>query len=103
MRLGFLMPGGAMWSLSLADNIRRSPTRDAKSRSLREVFERDYLCEFHLRNGNGHSRYVTKSLRFEIKARRSHIIANSHRYIGKETSRRWEQGDDVSMVDFVCA
>jgi len=26
-----------------------------------------------------------------------------HRYIGKETSRRWEQGDDISMVDFRCA
>jgi hypothetical protein len=35
--------------------------------------------------------------------RRSHIVANRHRYIGKETSRRWEQGDDLSMVDFKCA
>ena len=35
--------------------------------------------------------------------RRSHIVANRHRYIGKETSRRWEQGDDISMVDFRCA
>jgi hypothetical protein len=35
--------------------------------------------------------------------RRSHIVANRHRYIGKETSRRWEQGDDLSMVDFRCA
>src|SRR6266849_4331163 len=35
--------------------------------------------------------------------RRSHIVASAHRYIGKETSRRWEQGDDVSMVDFRCA
>jgi hypothetical protein len=35
--------------------------------------------------------------------RRGHIVANRHRYIGKETSRRWEQGDDLSMVDFVCA
>jgi len=35
--------------------------------------------------------------------RRSHIVANRHRYIGKETSRRWEQGDDPSMVDFHCA
>ena len=32
--------------------------------------------------------------------RRSRIVANRHRYIGKETSRRWEQGDDMSMVDF---
>jgi hypothetical protein len=35
--------------------------------------------------------------------RRAHIIAKKHRYIGKETSRRWEQGDDFSMVDFRCA
>ena len=35
--------------------------------------------------------------------RRSHIVANVHRYVGKETSRRWEQGDDMSMVDFRCA
>jgi hypothetical protein len=35
--------------------------------------------------------------------RRSPIIADRHRYIGKETSRRWEQGDDLSMVDFRCA
>lgn len=35
--------------------------------------------------------------------RRSHIVANRHRYIGKETSRRWEQGDDLSMADFHCA
>jgi hypothetical protein len=34
--------------------------------------------------------------------RRSHIVANIHRHIGKETSRRWEQGDDISMVDFRC-
>jgi len=29
--------------------------------------------------------------------------ANRHRYVGKETSRRWEQGDDPSIVDFRCA
>jgi hypothetical protein len=34
--------------------------------------------------------------------KRSHIVANIHRHIGKETSRRWEQGDDMSMVDFRC-
>jgi hypothetical protein len=32
--------------------------------------------------------------------RRSHVVANVHRYVGKETSRRWEQGNDISMVDF---
>jgi hypothetical protein len=35
--------------------------------------------------------------------RRSQIVASRHRYIGKETSRRWEQGDDMSVVDFSCA
>jgi hypothetical protein len=34
--------------------------------------------------------------------RRAHIVGTQHRYIGKETSRRWEQGDDPSMVDFTC-
>ena len=33
---------------------------------------------------------------------RSHVVANRHRYVGKETSRRWEQGDDPSIVDFRC-
>lgn len=41
---------------------------------------------------------ITRGLLF-----RSHIVANRHRYVGKETSRRWEQGDDPSMVDFRCA
>jgi hypothetical protein len=36
-------------------------------------------------------------------SRRSHIVANQHRYIGKETSRKWEQGDDLRLVDFHCA
>ena len=35
--------------------------------------------------------------------RRNHIVAARHRYIGKETSRRWEQGDDMSMVNFTSA
>ncbi len=34
--------------------------------------------------------------------RPSHIVAAAHRYIGKETSRHWEQGDDMSLVDFKC-
>lgn len=34
--------------------------------------------------------------------RRAHIVSNQHRYIGKEASRRWEQGDDPSLVDFTC-
>ena len=27
---------------------------------------------------------------------------SQHCYIGKETSRKWEQGDDPSLVDFHC-
>jgi hypothetical protein len=34
--------------------------------------------------------------------RRSHIVVNQHRHIGKETSRKWEQRDDTSLVDFHC-
>src|SRR5262249_6055980 len=34
---------------------------------------------------------------------RSHIVMDLPYWIGKETSRNWEQGDDISMVDFVCA
>ena len=33
---------------------------------------------------------------------RSEIVVERIRYIGKETSRRWEQGEDLSMVDFSC-
>ena len=29
-------------------------------------------------------------------------VSHEARFIGKETSRRWEQGDDISMVDFRC-
>jgi hypothetical protein len=35
--------------------------------------------------------------------KRSHIVASQHRFIGKETCRKWEQGDDPSLVDFQCA
>ena len=31
---------------------------------------------------------------------RSSVIAASRRYVGKETDRRWEQGEDVSLVEF---
>jgi hypothetical protein len=34
--------------------------------------------------------------------RRSSIVVGRYRYIGKEASRRWEQGDDRSVVDFRC-
>jgi hypothetical protein len=33
--------------------------------------------------------------------RRSSVTAASRRYVGKETDRRWEQGEDLSLVEFV--
>jgi hypothetical protein len=31
---------------------------------------------------------------------RSSVVAASRRYVGKETERRWEQGEDLSLVEF---
>jgi hypothetical protein len=31
---------------------------------------------------------------------RSSIVVASRRYVGKETDRRWEQGEDLSLVEF---
>ncbi|MFZ0543343.1 MAG: hypothetical protein WA416_05770 [Candidatus Sulfotelmatobacter sp.] len=31
---------------------------------------------------------------------RSSVTAASRRYVGKETDRRWEQGEDLSLVEF---
>ena len=31
---------------------------------------------------------------------RCSVIAASRRYVGKETDRRWEQGEDLSLVEF---
>lgn len=31
---------------------------------------------------------------------RSSVVAASRRYVGKETDRRWEQGEDLSLVEF---
>ena len=31
---------------------------------------------------------------------RSSVVAASRRYVGKETDRRWEQGEDMSLVEF---
>jgi hypothetical protein len=28
------------------------------------------------------------------------VVAASRRYVGKETDRRWEQGEDLSLVEF---
>jgi len=31
---------------------------------------------------------------------RAHIVAGDLRYVGKETDRKWEEGDDLSVLDF---
>ncbi len=31
---------------------------------------------------------------------RTHVVAGEFRYIGKETDRKWEEGDDISILDF---
>ncbi len=31
---------------------------------------------------------------------RTHIVAGELRYVGKETDRKWEEGDDISLFDF---
>jgi len=31
---------------------------------------------------------------------RAHVIAGEFRYVGKETDRKWEGGDDISVLDF---
>jgi hypothetical protein len=32
--------------------------------------------------------------------RRAHIVAGEFRYVGKETDRKWEEGDDPSILEF---
>jgi len=32
--------------------------------------------------------------------KRAHIIAGEFRYVGKETNRKWEEGDDLSVLEF---
>jgi hypothetical protein len=32
--------------------------------------------------------------------RRAHVIAGEIRYIGKETDRKWEEGDEISVLEF---
>jgi hypothetical protein len=31
---------------------------------------------------------------------RAHVIAGEFRYVGKETDRKWEEGDDISVMEF---
>jgi len=35
--------------------------------------------------------------------RRGHIVAGDCRYVGKETDRKWEEGDDPSVLEFRAA
>jgi hypothetical protein len=32
--------------------------------------------------------------------KRAHIVAGEIRYVGKETDRKWEEGDDISVLEF---
>ena len=32
--------------------------------------------------------------------RRAHVIAGEFRYVGKETDRKWEEGDNISVLEF---
>ena len=32
--------------------------------------------------------------------KRAHIIAAEIRYVGKETDRKWEEGDEISVLEF---
>ena len=34
---------------------------------------------------------------------RAHITGGEFRYVGKETDRRWEEGDDISVLEFTTA
>ena len=31
---------------------------------------------------------------------RAHVVAEEIRYVGKETDRKWEEGDEISLLDF---
>jgi hypothetical protein len=32
--------------------------------------------------------------------KRAHVIAGEFRYVGKESDRKWEEGDDISVLEF---
>jgi hypothetical protein len=32
--------------------------------------------------------------------KRAHVIAEEIRYVGKETDRKWEEGDETSLLEF---
>jgi hypothetical protein len=33
-------------------------------------------------------------------AKTAHIVAGEIRYVGKETDRKWEEGDDINVLEF---
>jgi hypothetical protein len=43
-----------------------------------------------------------ESYRPETKGllKRAHVIAGEIRYVGKETDRKWEEGDEISLLEF---
>jgi hypothetical protein len=38
--------------------------------------------------------------RTRVMIQRAHIVAGELRYVGKETDRKWEEGDDISVMEF---
>src|SRR4030088_2179734 len=32
--------------------------------------------------------------------KRAHVVAGEIRYVGKETDRKWEEGDEISVLEF---
>jgi len=32
--------------------------------------------------------------------KRAHVVAGEIRYVGKETGRKWEEGDDINVLEF---
>jgi hypothetical protein len=35
-----------------------------------------------------------------VLLKRAHIVAGEFRYVGKETDRKWEEGDEISLLEF---
>lgn len=89
---------GEEYSISLLDPEARTKKIEVKCYgNILGAYREHPEAKFIDRDGNPCDR-LTRGL-----LRRSHVIANRQRHIGKETSRHWEQGDDISMADFRCA
>ena len=44
--------------------------------------------------------FAVKDSTGEGVLKRAHVIAGEIRYVGKETDRKWEEGDEISLLDF---